>query len=45
MNTSKEKNTVKNQTSVRECPVCHATAVDACKQPEKKETRECPRSQ
>jgi hypothetical protein len=36
---------VKNEKNqpVFKCPVCQATAVEACKKPEKKESHECPR--
>lgn len=33
-----------NETVVVECPICHASAVEPCKQPEKKESKECPRT-
>jgi hypothetical protein len=40
----KRKIEEKNQTPMR-CPMCGASAVESCKKPEKKETRECPRVQ
>jgi hypothetical protein len=40
----KRKTEEKNQTPMR-CPMCGASAVESCKKPEKKETRECPRVQ
>lgn len=30
--------------AIMECPICHASAVEPCKMPEKKATKECPRA-
>jgi len=34
---------LKKESAINECPVCHASAVEPCKNPEKKASRECPR--
>lgn len=34
---------VKKTSAILECPICHASAVESCKSPEKKASKDCPR--